>query len=124
MDRTETIEAQAQGLRDLLAKSLGVRRGTLARRAAKAGRQLPSAVRNDIATVAEAETMAQHPKVGLRLDPKSTVGAYKRAVVFLEAIDVRDRRKGLILSMLGSAAFSLLAVIALLVVVLRWRGLV
>lgn len=124
MDRNETIEAQAQDLRELLAKRLGLRSGSLAQRVVKAGRQLPVGVRNDIAAVAEAETMAQHPKIGRRMDPKSTLAAYERAAAFLQAIDVKDRRKGLLLSMLGSAAFSLLAVIALLVIVLRWRGLV
>ncbi|MCK0149604.1 hypothetical protein MWU54_06195 [Marivita sp. S6314] len=124
MERTDTIEAQASSLRSLLAKQVGARRGTLAKRVAKAGRMLPVAVRNDIAAVAEAEQMSRHPKVGRRLDPKTTHAAYERAATFLRAIDVRDRRKGLVLSILGSMAFNILAVVTLLIIVLRWRGLV
>jgi hypothetical protein len=124
MDRNETIEAQAQNLRDLLANRLGLRRGSLARRVAKAGRRLPVGVRNDISAVAEAESMAQHPRLGRRMDPKVTHGAYERASVFLKAIDVKDRRKGVILSILGSVAFNILAVVTLLIIVLRWRGFI
>ena len=124
MDRSETVDAQAQGLRELLGSRLGLRHGSLARRVAKAGRRLPAGVRNDIAAVAEAETMAQHPKLNRRLDPKITHAAYERAAAFLRAIDVKDRRKGVILSILGSVAFNILAVITLMIVVLRWRGFV
>ena len=124
MDTTDTIEGQADSLRALLGNRLGLRRGPLSRRVAKAGRRLPSSVRTDIVTVADAESMAQHPKIGRRMDPKATAGAYERAATFLEAIDVKDRRKGMLLSIAGSIAFNILAVITLLIVVLRWRGLV
>lgn len=124
MDRSHSIEAQAQDLRALLGERLGLRRGSLARRVAKAGRRLPVAIRNDIAAVADAENMAQNPKLGRRMDPTTTHSAYERAATFLRAIDVKDRRKGLLLSMLSSAAFNFLAVITLLIIVLRWRGLV
>ncbi len=117
------IKEEADTLRTLLAKRLGLKRGSLSRRVAKAGRRLPTAVRNDIAVVAEAENLARHPKLAIRLDPTATKGAYDRAVAHLKAIDVADRRKGFALSILGSVAFNILAVIFLLIVVLRWRGL-
>lgn len=123
MDHGGTIESQADSLRTLLGNRLGLRRGSLARRVAKAGRRLPTGIRNDISAVAEAEAMARHPKLGRRMDPKVTSGAYERAATFLRAIDVKDRRKGMILSILGSVAFNILAVITLLIIVLRWRGL-
>ncbi|SHG90838.1 hypothetical protein [Marivita hallyeonensis] len=124
MDRNETIATQADSLRDLMANRLGLKRGTLAHRAAKAGRRLPIGVRNDIASVARAEAMADNPKLGLRMDPKATHAAYERAAAFLRAIDVKDRRKGVALSILGSVALNILAVIGLLILVLRWRGFV
>ena len=124
MERIETIDQQAERLRTLLRSRFGLRHGTLARRVAKAGRRLPTGIRNDISAVAEAEAMAQHPKIGRRMDPKVTEPAFERATRFLEAIDVKDRRKGVILSILGSVAFNILAVITLLIIVLRWRGLV
>ncbi|MFP7570203.1 hypothetical protein [Marivita sp. S2033] len=124
MDRTETVQAQVDGLRDLMASRLGLRRGSLARRLAKAGRRLPVSVRNDIASVAAAEEMAQNPKLAARLDPKDTYSACARATAFLQAIDVKDRRKGVALSILGSVAFNVLVVMTLLIIVLRWRGFV
>lgn len=124
MEHAELIKADADALRSLMAKRLGLKRGSLARRVAKAGRLLPSGVRNDIAIVAEAEKLSRNPKLAIRLDRNATKSAYDRAATHLKAIDVADRRKGVALSILGSMAFNILAVIVLLIVILRWRGLV
>lgn len=118
------IKAHADALRTLMAKRLGLKRGSLARRASKAGRMLPQGVRHDITVVAEAEQMARNPKLAIRLDANATKSAYDRAATHLKAIDVADRRKGIALSMLGSMAFNFLAAITLLIVFLRWRGLI
>lgn len=107
-----------------MAKRLGLKRGSLSRRVAKAGRRLPAGVRNDIAIVAEAEKMAENPKLAIRLDPNATKSAYDRASAHLKAIDVADRRKGIVLSMLGRMAFNFLAAVTLFIIVLRWRGLI
>ena len=85
---------------------------------------LPQGVRHDITIVAEAEQMARNPKLAIRLDANATKSAYDRAATHLKAIDVADRRKGIALSMLGSMAFNFLAAITLLIVFLRWRGLI
>ena len=124
MERNDTVALQADALKELLADRLGLKRGTLAQRLANAGRRLPTGVRNDIASVARAEAMAENPKIGLRLDPNATRGAFERAAAFLRAIDVKDRRKGFVLSILGSLAFNILVVITLLIIVLRWRGFI
>ena len=124
MKRSDGIETQAEALRTLLGEKFGLKRGSLARRIAKAGRRLPMGVRNDMAAVAEAEQMAQNPKLAIRLDPRKTHAAYERAAAFLQAIDVKDRRKGAVLSILGSLAFNFLVVVTLLIIVLRWRGFV
>ena len=124
MDHAKKILDQAESLRALMAKQLGLSRGSLTRRLAKAGRRIPSGVRRDISIVAEAEKCAKNPKLAARLDPMSIKSAYDRASVHLRAIDVADRRKGFALSILGSIAFNILLVIFLLIVLLRWRGLV
>lgn len=118
------IKSNADALRSLLAKRLGLKRGSLAKRAAKAARMLPSGVCHDIKIVAEAEQMARNPKLAIRLDPNATKSAYDRAATHLKAIDVADRRKGIALSVMGSMAFNFLAAITLFIVVLRWRGLI
>ena len=123
MEQAEHIRSHAETLRRLMARQLGLRKGRLSRRLAKAGRRLPTGVRKDIALVAEAEEMARNPRLALRLDTTTIDPAFDRAAAHLRAIDVADRRKGLFLSILGGVAFNILAVIVLLIVVLRWRGL-
>lgn len=107
-----------------MAQRLGLKRGSLSRRVAKAGRRLPPGVRHDIAIVAEAEKMARNPRLAMRHDRNAVKSAYDRASTHLKAIDVAERRKGMALSILGSMALNVLAVAFLLIVVLRWRGLV
>ncbi len=124
MEHAETIKSNANALRTLLAKRLGLKRGSLTRRVSKAGRRLPSGVLRDISIVAEAEKMARNPRLAKRLDSNATKSAFDRASAHLKAIDVADRRKGLALSVMGSMAFNLLAAVTLLIVVLRWRGLI
>ncbi|WP_439522218.1 hypothetical protein [Marivita sp.] len=124
MEHADRIKTNAETLRSLMAKRLGLKRGSLSRRLIKARRRLPAGVRRDIGVIAEAENMAANPKLALRLDADATHGAYDRASTHLKAIDVADRRKGIALSILGSMAFNILAVIVLLIIVLRWRGLV
>lgn len=124
MEHAEMIKSNADALRLLMAKRLGLKRGSLTKRAAKAKRFLPTGVCHDIKVVAEAEQMARNPKLAIRLDPNATKSAYDRAATHLKAIDVADRRKGIALSMLGSMAFNFLAAITLFIVVLRWRGLI
>jgi hypothetical protein len=124
MEHVEMIRKNADTLRSLMATRLGLKHGSLSRRVAKAGRRLPPGVRNDIAIVAEADKMARNPRLAMRLDRNTTKSAYDRASTHLKAIDVVERRKGIALSILGSIAFNILAVIFLLIVVLRWRGLV
>ena len=63
-------------------------------------------------------------RLAVTLDLKRPSEAAERVIAHLRAIDVADRRKGLILSILGSMAFSVLVVLALLVIVLVWRGFV
>ncbi|MCR9109902.1 hypothetical protein [Marivita sp. XM-24bin2] len=124
MEHAETIKSNANTLRALMAKRLGLKRGSLTRRVSKAGRRLPSGVLRDISIVAEAEKMARNPRLAKRLDANATKSAFDRASTHLKAIDVADRRKGLALTVMGSMAFNLLAAVTLLIVVLRWRGLI
>ena len=124
MQDSQTLAEQIDTLKTLLADRLGLTRGPLARRIGRAGRRLPVAVRRDLKLIADAEAMAQNPRLALRLNPMDTHAAFVRARTFLAGIDVKDRRKGIVLGLLGSLAFNLLAVAVLLLLVLRWRGFV
>ncbi|MCL3880945.1 hypothetical protein [Marivita sp. GX14005] len=117
------ITDQAEELCALMAHRLGQRRGPLSRRLARSRRRLPASVRSDIARIAEADAMAQNPRLAARTDPGATQAEFERARSYLAGIDIKDRRKGQILSVLGSVAFDLLVVTILVITVLRWRGL-
>jgi len=123
IDTTEMARRVAT-LETLLAARHGCDRGPLAARVQAAGRLLPRGVRRDIYLVIQAAAAAGHPRLRLGFDAAKVSEAYGRAEAHLRAINVADRRKGRVLSVLGSMAFNLLAVFVLLVVVLVWRSFV
>lgn len=118
------IARKVASLETLLAKKFSATDGTLERRLQKVGRRLPARIRNDIQTVAETAHLTGNLKIANQVDPKQTEAAYERAKAHLEAVDVADRRKGAVLSVLGSVAFNLITVSVILIVVLVWRGFV
>jgi tetrahydromethanopterin S-methyltransferase subunit G len=124
MTETADITACVARLERLLDSRLGLARGPLAQRVAKVGRRVPLSVRRDLGQVAQAAEMVTHPKLGLRVDHAAVLAAGARAEAYLKAIDAADRRRGRLLGMLGALVFNLLLFAVLLVIVLRWRGLV
>ena len=108
----------------LLAAKLGLKRGPLGYRAAKAGRRLPVSVRRDLAELGEAAHLAGHPLLRLGLDPEKLSAAAARSEAHLEAIDVSDRRKGWVLSLLAVNAVNLMLLAVLILVLLSWRGFI
>ncbi|WP_422828133.1 hypothetical protein [Thalassococcus sp. BH17M4-6] len=108
----------------MLESRFGARRGGLARRSGKVGRDLPRAVRHDLDRVSQAEIMLAHPKLALRVDQAAVLAAAERAEAHLTDVDARDRRRGRLLGMLGALVFNLLLLGVILLLLLRWRGLV
>lgn len=108
----------------LMSKKLGLRRGPLDLRADRAGRRLPAAIRRDIAFLGQAGRLAGHPVLSARIDPAEVAAAHARAVAQLDAIDVADRRKGALLSVLAVLSVNLFVLILLILWLLHWRGLV
>ena len=88
----------------------------------KVGRRVPSYAHRHAAVLIEAERFAGHPKLSQRLDAKAIRKARGGLEITLKAVDAADRRKAAILSTLASLSFSLIAVFALLMLVLWWRG--
>ena len=69
-----------------------------------------------------AEKQAGHPKLSRQLDGVKITMAFDMLGEALARVDMKDRRKGLILGVLGSMAFNLIALIALFVLFALWRG--
>ena len=124
MEQAADIVARVARLEGLLESRFGAARGGLARRVAKVGRRVPRSVRRDLNTVVQAAQIATHPKLGLRIDHARVRAAAERAEAHLKAIDVRQRRIGQVLGILGALVFNLLLVVVILLVLLHWRGFV
>jgi hypothetical protein len=120
-DMAQDILADIEELQELLKTNAGVS-GDLATALGKAQRQLPRRIYKQGMRLVQALPLLEHPKLRLTLDEKSLHGAAREVKTHLAAIDVADRRKGRVLEILGSMAFSLLVIFALLITVLRWRG--
>jgi len=98
--------------------------GALADALKKARRRLPRRIYNQAMLLAKAEPLMQHPKLRLTLDEPALRKSAGEVSGYLKSVDLADRRKGRALTILGSMAFSVLAVVVLMVAVMRWRGLI
>lgn len=107
----------------LLAEKLSLRRGSLADRLRRAGRRLPARIRAQAQIVAEAEALSLHPKLARRIDRQGVSRAFAEVRDHLAGIDAGYLRREALLGMLAGLAFNMLLFTALVLVVLRWRGL-
>ncbi|MGR3323702.1 MAG: hypothetical protein ACU0DK_17430 [Pseudooceanicola sp.] len=109
-------------LRDLANEKLGFRAASLDAALRKAGRRLPRRVRAAGKRIVSAQKLADHPKLSRQVDMDRVRRDARHVELYLAEIDPADRRKGAILSVLGSLAFNLLAFAALALAFARWRG--
>jgi hypothetical protein len=119
-----TITQMADRVSALLEQKLGVRGATLQAKVAKAGRRLPRRVREAAGYLADAVEMAQNPKLLVRVDESVVAEAFDVCVRHLGAADRAERRKGMLVGMAASAAFSVLMVAVLVMGFLYWRGMI
>ncbi|MBE1283931.1 MAG: hypothetical protein GJ676_11530 [Rhodobacteraceae bacterium] len=111
-------------LRLALRAKEGVGGGDLKSALRKARHRLPRRVRKQAQKLVQAAPLAGHPKLCLTLDHADLRKAGTEVLRYLETVDLADRRKGWWLGMLGAMAFNILALIALVIAVLIWRGLI
>ena len=119
-----TIQQMADRVSELLAERLRVKGATLQDRLTKAGRRLPRRVRDGGEALVQATKMAQSPKLVLQIDDGAVAMAYDICLKHLNTVNPAAARRGAILNIAASIAFSLLVVAVLLVTVLYLRGLV
>ena len=113
----------AEEISELLRARLGVRGRDLPERLRKARRLLPRHQRRAIARLSAAARMEGHPKLARQIDRAGIEADWRAAKAYLEALSRGKRRADMAIGALASAAFALLASAVLLVVALRWRGL-
>lgn len=124
MSEISDVQSQIGHTVQLLRNKLGVRDKTLTASVKKARRQLPRRIYKQALLLANAEQMAAHPKLRLVLDTPKLVKASEEVQAHLSGINLADRRWGWFLSFLGSLALGFLALSALALIVLRWRGFI
>ena len=118
-----TIQQMADRVSDLVGERLRVKGATLQDRLTKAGRRLPRKVRNAGEALVQATQMVQSPKLLMQIDDGKVAAAYDICLKHLNTVNPTAARRGAILNIAASIAFSLLVVAALLVTVLYLRGL-
>ena len=120
---SETLESELDQLRALLEKRLKLS-GELSESLRRVRRHLPHRLRKAADDLTSAEESFAHPRLAAALEEDQLVKKARRLRAYLAELDLKDRRKGRLLDMAATSAFAVLCVIALLVVVLRWRGFV
>ncbi len=120
----QDIQAQEARLLELAKEKFGVRAKTLGRAMKKIGRRVPARLHRQAEVLVAAQRLGGHPKLMMQVDAVAVKKAFDEIVAHLEAIDVTDRRKGAMLNLGAALSFNLLVVVVLVILVLRWRGLV
>lgn len=124
MIEIEKFHSRVATLEALMQAKLGVRGKTLSARFKRAGRRLPKRVQRAGRIISDAQTMAANPRLARLHDPKTLNTAFADVTAHLETIDPADRRKGVVLGVLGGMVFNLILLIAAIFALLRWQGVI
>lgn len=117
-----TVHQMAERVSQLLAERLGAKGRGLRARIESRSRALPRRVRAAARFLAEAETMAQSPKIARQVSMEQVAEAYDICVRYLQPLGAGARRWSLVLSMAASVAFALLVTGGGLIAYVAWRG--
>ncbi|HEY9040023.1 MAG TPA: hypothetical protein VIN05_13890 [Roseovarius sp.] len=118
-----TFQQEIDAARAKLRRRLGARGKTLAQALRRAKRSLPRPARQAGEQLVQMQAMAAHPRLR-RLVGRAEVDAALSALnAPLATINVKERRKDRLLSIARSAVVNMLIFGALLIALMRWRGL-
>ncbi|WP_158968755.1 hypothetical protein [Chachezhania sediminis] len=124
MQAQADIAQELQALSQLAHEKLGTSGKTVAESFRRTRGLLPRRLRAKARVLAAAEPLASHPKLHLMLDTASLDRDAKEIRAHLASVDPKERHKGWWLGWAAALAFNILLVMVLLIVVLRWRGLI
>lgn len=114
-ERAGTIQAQLRRVYRLKGRDL-------AQATARGRRLLPRGVRHDLDQISDALDKLGHPKLERTLDFAGLKRASDRVSAHLGGVDLKDRRRGALLSLAGAMAFNVIAVATLFIVWMVWAG--
>lgn len=118
------FQQNTEAASELLRRKFGVRGRGLETRLRRAGRRLPKAARRAGQDIVQIQPYMSHPKLARLLEETHVTGAFDALHSNLEGINRADRRKGAVLALAGGLVFNLIIVVTVLVLLLRWRGIV
>lgn len=124
MIEPDDIDRKARRLQALLKMKFRIEADNLRQAMAQAGRRLPKRVHRAAELICQAQRLAGNPKLARMVDAQAIERAFSKVEWHLEQIDVRDRRIGAVLGMLGALAFNMILVVLLVLAVLYWRQLI
>ena len=122
MSDAGSLKGDIDRIRDLFRQKYRARGASLAAAYPRARRRLPRRLRRDAEALVSAERFADHPKLARTLDHDRLGQAVQALRGHLDGIDLADRRKGMLLGILGSIAFNFLLVAALVIGWMVWQG--
>ncbi len=105
-------------------EKLGVRGRTFEIRLRRAGRRLPRFARKAGRRIAEARAKMVHPRLAAQVDHTAVDRAMETLRNHLSDIDPAERRKSIVLGLLGSLAFNLILLGAAILGLLYWQGVI
>lgn len=117
------LDMRAERLANLIEEKLGVRGKGLQAKLGRGGRKLPRAVREAGEQLLLAQRMAANPKLARQVDYDRINASCDVAERMLGRIDPWERRKTQGINWLAGNAFNLIVVLALVVALIAWRGL-
>lgn len=122
MHEDQTISTEIADLAAMMRQKLRLGGATFGATLSRARRRMPRHVYRAAQSLAAAEPLADNPRLRLTLDHAALIQARRQVETFLAGIDPADDRIGWLLGVLASLVVNLLALFALLIAVMMWRG--
>ena len=122
MSNVEQYERHVAELSRRLQRKLNLRPAPFATLVSRSRKHLPRRIYKHAMALVEAEQFIHHPKLSRSLDAAALARSKRIVADHLDHVDLADERIGKIVSVLGSVSINLIAVAALVVAVLMWRG--
>ncbi len=118
-----SLTEQITNIQDLMANRLGYRGVNLQQQVAKAGRDLPRALRRDAAFFVQAEAVAYHPRLNQLVDRSKANVSYGMLMKYLQGTPRRSRFKQDIMRALGSVSLAMIVVFVVVIWSMVDRGI-
>lgn len=119
----DALESELNEISTLLDKRLKLS-GDRADSLLRARKYLSHRMRRAAEKLVAAEACFDNPKIAMTLDEAALLRDARGLKAYIAKVDLSDRRKGQLMDIGASVGLAILSVIALLVIVLRWRGFV